>query len=75
MDNFERQHLLIDNHIQTPLIRHRHPSESTALGINIRKELLIPILRLDSIVNDNHSAGPQMRLDELQRREGERRPD
>lgn len=70
LDYFKRLHLLINNHIQTPLIRHRHPSEPTALGINIRKELLIPISRHDRIVNDDRSARTEVRLDELQRGEG-----
>lgn len=75
MGYFKRLHLPINNHIQTTLIRHRHPSEPTTLGINIRKELLVPITRFDRIISDDDCTRSEMRLDELQRREGERSPD
>lgn len=75
MGEFKRLHLLINDHIQTTLIWHRHSSEPTTLGINIRKELLVPITRLDCVISDDDRTRSEMRLDELQRREGERGPD
>lgn len=41
----------------------------------MRKELLIPIACHGRIIGDDDRARPEVRPDELQRGEGERRPD